>query len=176
MREEGHRSELSVALVQKLFVQNTPALRGFVVSLLADFSLVDDVVQETFLTAVRKADEFKPGTNFTSWVCSIARFKILEARRRATTQPLSEEVIDSLCASAPEPAPSWRLPLLARCLEELSPQVRRMVELRYQEAQKPADIARCVGWTPEAVYVALSRARMLLRQCVERRAAKESEA
>jgi Sigma-70 region 2 len=52
------------ALVQGLFVQHLPALRGFVLSLVSDFSLVDDVVQEAFLTVTAKAANFERGTNF----------------------------------------------------------------------------------------------------------------
>lgn len=37
-----------VELVQRLFVQNMVAVRGFVIALMPDFGRVDDVVQETF--------------------------------------------------------------------------------------------------------------------------------
>ena len=37
-----------IALVQRLFVQNMVAVRGFVIALMPDFGRVDDVVQETF--------------------------------------------------------------------------------------------------------------------------------
>ena len=81
-------------------------------------------------------------------------------------------VLEALAASepAPEPADDPRLLWLADCLQELAPQSRRIVELCYQQAHKPAEIARVLGWTPESVYVALSRARGVLRQCVERKA------
>ena len=51
------------ALVQGLFVQHLPALRGFVTSLVSEFSLVDDIVQETFITVTRKAADFTAGSN-----------------------------------------------------------------------------------------------------------------
>src|ERR1700757_3632998 len=75
-------SDQQVAFVQMLFVQHTAALRGFVHALMPDFARADDVVQETFLTATKKAADFEPGTNFLGWVCSIARFKVLEAGRK----------------------------------------------------------------------------------------------
>ena len=78
-----------IALVQRLFVQNMVAVRGFVIALMPDFSRVDDVVQETFLTVTAKADDFVEGTKFRSWAFSIARFKVLESARR----PGSKEVL-----------------------------------------------------------------------------------
>ena len=60
------------AHVQSLFLQHLPALRGFVLSLVSDFSLVDDVVQETFVTVTAKAASYQRGTNFRAWVWTIA--------------------------------------------------------------------------------------------------------
>jgi RNA polymerase sigma-70 factor (ECF subfamily) len=41
--------------------------------------------------------------------------------------------------------------------------------LRYYGEHSPAEIARLVSWTPNAVRVALSRARTVLQECLERR-------
>ena len=158
------------AHVQMLFIQHTSQLRGFVLALMPDFSRVDDVLQETFLTISKKAASFEPGSNFLGWACTIARFKVLEACRKAAAgaQPLAPEVIESLCACAPEvETEDARIKLLADCLRQLAPQARRAIELRYQQAHKPAEIAKILGWTPNAIYVALSRAREILRTCVE---------
>ncbi len=158
------------AHVQLLFIQHTSQLRGFVIALMPDFSRVDDVMQETFLTITKKAASFEPGTNFLGWACTIARFKVLEAGRKAAAgaQPLAPEVLESLCACAPEVEPDdERLRMLGDCLQELAPQARRAIELRYHHAHKPGEIANILGWTPNSVYVALSRARDLLRGCLE---------
>jgi RNA polymerase sigma-70 factor (ECF subfamily) len=153
-----------------LFIQHTSQLRGFILALMPDFSRVDDVLQETFLTITKKATAFESGSNFLGWACTIARFKVLEAGRKAASgaQPLAPEVLESLCACAPEPeADDERMAVLAMCLAQLAPQARRAIELRYQQAHKPAEIAEVLGWTPNSVYVALSRARDVLRACVE---------
>jgi RNA polymerase sigma-70 factor (ECF subfamily) len=60
-----------------------------------------------------------------------------------------------------------RIKLLAECMTQLAPQARRAMELRYQQAHKPAEIAKILGWTPNSIYVALSRARDVLKECVE---------
>lgn len=163
-------SEEQITQVQMLFIQHTAQLRGFVRALMPDFSRVDDIVQETFLTASRKAGDFQPGTNFLGWICTIARFKVLEAGRKAAAgaQPLAPEVLESLCACMPEEeGEDDRIRLLADCLKQLAPQTRRAIELRYQQAHKPGEIAKILGWTAGSVYVALSRARDVLRECVE---------
>ena len=161
-------------LVQRLFVQHSAHVRGCIVALMPDLTAVDDVVQETFLTVTAKAAVFDPERDFLAWACGIARYKVMEAGRRAARQwqPLSEEVLEALAASEPPPDPADdpRLDLLADCMQELAPKSQRIVELCYQQAHKPAEIARRLSWRPESVYVALSRARAVLRQCVEQKA------
>lgn len=164
-----------LALVQGLFVQHLPALRGFVLSLVSDYSLVDDVVQETFLVVSTKAGEFQRGSNFRAWAWTIARYKVLQTLQKTpkAEQRLSDEVIESLCAT--EASEEWpaeeQLRQLAECVRELAPKARQAVELRYQQAHKPPEIARLMGWSVDAVHVALSRARVTLRDCVQRRTA-----
>jgi RNA polymerase sigma-70 factor, ECF subfamily len=60
-------------------------------------------------------------------------------------------------------------------MKELPPSMKRSVELRYVGDHKPAEVARMIGWSAEAVHVALSRARSLLRDCIERRALEHHE-
>src|SRR5438874_10104885 len=88
------------ALVQGLFVQHLPALRGFLLSIVSDFSLVDDVVQEAFLVVTAKAGDFERGTNFRAWAWTIARYKALQALEKMVPvhSRFAEDVIDALCS------------------------------------------------------------------------------
>jgi RNA polymerase sigma-70 factor, ECF subfamily len=154
-------------------------VRAFVLSLQPDLTLADDIVQETFLMVSRKAHEFELGTSFVAWVRAIARFKILEALRRKSRrfEVLSDDVIEMLCAAeahvdaAQANDTDRRLALLAQCMDALAPTARRMMELRYQRAYRLPEIARELNWTVGALKVALSRARAVMRVCVERRLA-----
>ena len=162
-----------VALVQARFVQYAPQLRGFVVALMPDRTQIDDVMQETFLTITAKADVYDQQREFLAWACGIARFKIMEVGRRMTnrqSRPLSDSVLEALAASEP-PVELDDEPLraLGDCLQTLAPHSRRMVELSYQQAHKPAEVAKHMEWTVDAVYVALSRARSVLRTCIEQK-------
>jgi len=164
--------------VQRLFVQHLPALRGFIGALVNDFGLVDDVVQETFMTVTVKADQFEPGTNFRAWTWAIARNKVLEVSRKNSRQAtLSPDVVEALCAR--EDGVDWhnldRLVVhVGECVQTLAPKARLAFELRYRQAHPPQEIARQMQWTVNAIHVALSRARAAVRECVERRLAAEA--
>jgi len=165
-----------IALVQQLFVQNLVPLRGMLAALVRDRDRVDDLVQETFLTVTAKAGAFREGSSFRGWCFTIARFKVLESfRARPSSEALSPEVLEALTAVEPPTPPNEaRIQHLADCMEKLAPQARRAIELRYQQSHNPSEIARVMGWTAGAVKVALSRARVVLRECVERQLAHES--
>ena len=128
--------------VNALFVQFSPEVRGFILALLPDMGRADDVFQETFLTASKKAADFKPGTNFLAWVCTLARYKVMESgrNRQRSPQPLSDEVLEALCAVTPEPEKEDReLLALNDCLETLPQHTKRAMELRYEQGHKPAE-------------------------------------
>jgi len=165
-----------VALVQQLFVQNLIPLRGMLAALVRDRDRVDDLVQETFLTVTAKADSFTEGTSFRGWCFTIARYKVLESfRLRPSGEALAPEVLEALTAVEPPAPPNEaRMAHLTQCMEKLAPQARRAIELRYQQAHGPSEIARLMGWTTGAVKVALTRARIVLRECVERQLAHEA--
>lgn len=164
------------ARVQQLFVQHLVPLRGMLYALVPDRARVDDLVQETFLTVTAKAGSFTEGTSFRAWVFTIARFKVLKSlQQRPLGEALSEQAIEALAASEPEWVESEsRIAHLAACLDRLAPQARRAVELRYQQALRPPEIASVMSWTTGAVKVALCRARDVLRDCIERRLAAEN--
>jgi RNA polymerase sigma-70 factor (ECF subfamily) len=155
--------------VQQLFVRHQSAVKAFILALRPNFDDAEDVLQETFLTVTRKASEFHDGSNFIAWAFAIARFKVFEARRQrpAGHAELSEDVLGTLAAAAPdETFFEARLAALHRCLDRLAPRAREIVRLRYQDDHGPEAIARQLAWTPNAVNVALSRARAALRHCL----------
>ncbi len=167
-RFQSHAGGEAVAEVHALFIRHIDVIRGFIRGLLRDQSLADDVLQETFLTVARKASDYEPGTSFPRWACAVARFKVLEMTRRESgnLRFFSGETLEALAASHSPEAEDMRLHFLDGCVRELPPTMRNMVERRYVGEQKPAEIAREVGWTVESVYVTLSRARVAIRECL----------
>ena len=158
--------------VQQEFLRRVSAIRGFLVGLLADLDTADDVLQEVFLTVTEKAVEFEPGSDFMAWVRAIARLKVLEhwkASSRAP-RPFATEVVEALVASAPgtEQDFSERRGALRDCLARLARTARRILELRYTDRLSSREIAERLAWKPQAVDVALSKARRFLRDCVRR--------
>jgi len=162
--------------VQGLFVRNYGKIRAFVGSLVRDPVATEDIVHNVFLVVTKKADSFKLGTNFTAWVFSISRFEVLRHFDKSKKQPrwLSEELLDMLVSEAPEVlGDSSRQVALRRCIEKLSPRSKQLIQHRYMDGMKTGAIAKSINWTPQAVSVTLSRARVALRECVEKQIHRE---
>ena len=154
--------------VQLLFVRHENSIRAFVRALQPSLADADDVMQETFLTISRKASSFEPGTNFVAWACGIARLKVLENfRQKKRANVLSEAAISALAEDAPSPESlREREDALEGCLEKLAPKVRDLLWRRYSRRQSSDEMAEAAGMTSNAVRVALSKARVALRDCI----------
>ncbi|MCE9545853.1 MAG: sigma-70 family RNA polymerase sigma factor [Planctomycetia bacterium] len=159
-------------LVQKLFLQHSGGLRDYLLSLLPDANTVDDLLHGVFLTAMQRADQFQSGTNFLAWLRAIGKFKLLELARdnRRSPRTFSPDVIDTLTAAAPDfDEQGERLTAMAECTDELAPRSRQAIQLRYVDALRPAEIAERMKLAVESVHVMLTRARVALRECIEKK-------
>lgn len=154
--------------VQMLFLRYSDVIRGFIRGLLPDRVRADDVLQETFITIVRKAADFDPQSNFPKWACSIARYKVMEEKRSMgkACGMLSPEAMEALAVSEEAFSRDPRLDQLQHCIKGLPGGMQRLIRLRYQEDHTPAEVAERLGWTPASVYVALSRIRSQLKECI----------
>lgn len=166
--ETGNDAPDATEQVQLLFVRHENSIRAFVRALQPSLSDADDVMQETFLTISRKAATFEPGTNFVAWACGIARLKALENfRQRKRANVLSEAAIVALTEDAPSPQSlQEREDALAGCLDTLTPKMRDLLWRRYSRRQSSTEMAEAAGMTSTAVRVALSKARVVLRDCI----------
>jgi len=161
-----------VAYVQTEFIKNGDAVRGYLLAVCPDENVADDLLHSVFLAVTRKAADFQRGTNFVAWARAIARFELLQLASDRARAPrlLSPEVIELLSPLAPEfSASEERLDAMRECISELAPRAKESITLRYLENHAPSQIAQRMQLGLNSVNVMLSRARIALRECIERR-------
>jgi RNA polymerase sigma-70 factor (ECF subfamily) len=126
--------------------------------------LADEVVQETWLTAVRRIRHFDPERgSFASWLRGIAANVLRNQLRRECHR---RQRPDS--ASSGEPADAAlqkreQAELIARALAELPERYEAVLRAKYLEQQSMADIAAASNETPKAIESLLTRARQAFR-------------
>jgi RNA polymerase sigma-70 factor, ECF subfamily len=135
---------------------------------------VDDLTQETFLTAYQKLSEFPRGGDFEAWLRGIAYHKVLHYRRQAHRrgramdgfrEAVVRKVEDELAAAAGDDR-TEKLERLLTCIARLPDRLRRVVRAGLDGA-KPAQLAADAGTTVEIVYNLNYRANRILRKCMQ---------
>ncbi|MDX1565070.1 MAG: sigma-70 family RNA polymerase sigma factor [Phycisphaeraceae bacterium] len=159
-----------------LAAQYRPMVLTYLRAVVADEHLAEDLTQETLLAAQRSLQTFEEGGNFGAWLRGIGRNKVLESRRAAARRHL---VVDSRIVEGmeevyelfDEQAGPWteRLPTVRRCIAALNDTLRGAIEAVYARGQTISQAAASLGASFEAVAQRLSRARTLIRRCVQER-------
>jgi RNA polymerase sigma-70 factor (ECF subfamily) len=153
-------------------------LFGFIHSLVLSLDDTEDLYQQVVVVLWQKFDEYRPGTDFSSWAIRVADLTVKNfiRRRRRSKVLFSEEIVQQMIedqTAAEETKGASRTEALARCLERLPRDDRRLVDLCYGGGKKMREVAEVEGRTPESLYVALHRIRRVLFNCIQRTMRKE---
>lgn len=145
-----------------------PPLRAYVLSLVRDFHLTEDVLQEVAVAAWRLYEAYDPSRPFLPWVLGIARNKSVDAvRARKAALPLPPDVLQQLSevASAFSEELDERRSRLAACLQKMTPTLRAALQLRLDEHLRIDAIASRLGKSANAIRKMMARARAFLSEC-----------
>ena len=160
------------ALFLDHFLANRDGIYAFIMALVRDRELTEDIFQEVSLVLWEKFELFTEGTSFGAWARQIALHKIQNERRRlARTLVLqSPQAFEAMMAAFTRAENAggdedWR-EALHHCLGKVSPASRRLLELRYFERLELAEVAARIGRTPAGVNSALGKIRAALESCM----------
>lgn len=164
----------------RLLVANQRRLYGFIFTLVQDHAAADDVLQEATSLLWQKFDSFELGTDFGAWAMKVARFKVLEWRRKQQRLPLpiEDELLLELASKAEEAQVTndlGRREALEHCLTQLSERDTKLLNHRYTEEQSVSSMAEELGRTRDAVYKVLARIHRDLQLCIRGKLNEELE-
>ena len=151
-----------------------PRLYGFILKRLADKDQTLEVLQRTNLVIWQKAADYQPGTNFTAWTFTIARFQLMAwrknlARNRLVFSDTVYEQIDGKTERSSEVNDDARVDALKDCVKQLNVDESKLLEQRYQEDLPVTTIASAMNVSLDVIGMRLSRIRKKLGVCIERR-------
>ena len=132
-----------------LFARYNQRVFRFALRLVQSESLAEDVVSEVFFDVWRKASTFEGRAQVSTWLLGITRNKALDARKARTTEAWDEDA----AAAIPDPTSNPeadvqtldRGAIIRRCLNELSPAHREIVDLVYYQGKSIDDVAKITG-------------------------------
>lgn len=165
------------------------ALYRYALLRLRDSDKAEEAVQETLLAALQAWSRYNGNASVRTWLIGILKYKILdqfrhEAREQDLCDPQAsvEENAESPFNSRDHWAPRltdwgdpeaalqdsqfWRI--LQECLDRLPPRLARLFVLREVHEDETKEICQELAISPTNLWTMLYRARMRLRQCLDR--------
>jgi RNA polymerase sigma-70 factor, ECF subfamily len=145
-------------------------LYGFALSLCRDPVVAEDLVQETYLRALKARKKADPGDNVRSWLFTILHNVWRNEVRRRRPDSLDDNPETAIALASPEPDPQAVLDRLQSqnrlrgAIAALPAPFQQALVLRCVEGFSYKEMAEIVGCPAGTVMSRLARARALLRR------------
>jgi RNA polymerase sigma-70 factor (ECF subfamily) len=151
--------------IEALFSANERRLGQFLVAMVRDRALAEDLLQETFLDAYSARERLRDVAQPDAWLFGIARNRALRALRRRRRLQRAVERLWQTRAEA-----DWghdQIGVMDVLDRVLSPDDRSLVLLRYVHDLDAPTLAALTGRSPAAIRKRLERACAALRKEIE---------
>ena len=151
--------------ITRLVEEHQLALLRLCFAYLHDQALAEDAVQETFIKAYRKLDQFRGNANVKTWLSSIAINCCRDIYRGSWFRHMDRSVSDNtLPMRTEEPNPEGDAVTVE--VMKLPVRLREVVLLYYFEDMNTNEIAETLRISQQAVSGRLLRARAKLRKAL----------
>ena len=156
--------------MRTLFGRHRVNLYRWLLRLLGEEALAEDLLSEVFLDVWRQAASFEARSSVSTWLLAIARYKALSARRRRPHAELDEAIVSTVADPADDPElvlqKKNRAELLRQSLAKLSPEHGEVIDLVYYHDKSVREVAEIVGAAEATVKTRMFYARKKLAELV----------
>ena len=132
-----------------LYARHNVRIYRFILRLTKNTPLAEDLVSEVFLDVWRNARTFKGESQVSTWLFAIARNKAISAMRRRCDDQLDEDALGLVEDPADNPHTLLehedRAIIVRKCLAELSPNHREVLDLVYYHEKSVDEAAKIIG-------------------------------
>jgi RNA polymerase sigma-70 factor (ECF subfamily) len=157
--------------MQVLFARHHVRVYRFVLRLVRDESVAEDLISEVFLDVWRQAGRFEGRSQVSTWLLAIARFKALSALRRRPDEELDDETAEAIEDTSDDPEVALdkkdKSAAIRKCLEKLSAEHREIIDLVYYHEKSVEEVAKIVGIPENTVKTRMFYARKRLAELLK---------
>jgi RNA polymerase sigma-70 factor, ECF subfamily len=159
------------AAMQALYARHSVRVYRFLLRLVRDPTVAEDLASDVFFDVWQQAGRFEARSSGTTWILSIARYKALStyrARRTAALEPEWAEAIEDE-ADTPEVTAQKlsKAEALRRCLADLSPEHREVIDLVYYHERSVDEVSEILGIPEGTVKTRMFHARKRLSEILK---------
>jgi RNA polymerase sigma-70 factor (ECF subfamily) len=149
-----------------LYTRHSSCVYGFILRVVDNKAVVEELVNEVFLDVWRGASKFEGRSRVSSWLLAVARHKALTLLRRRSTEPLQDDAHELIEDASDDPETAvqrkQKSAILLKCLAMLSPAHREIINLVYYHDKTINDAASIVGIARNTVKTRMFYARKQL--------------
>jgi len=157
--------------MQVLFARHHVRVYRFVLRLVGNPSVAEDLISDVFLDVWRQADRFEGRSAVSTWMLAIARFKALSALRKRPDEELDEETAEAIEDTSDNPEVALekkdKSAVLRQCLQKLSPEHREIIDLVYYHEKSVEEVAEIVKIPENTVKTRMFYARKKLAELLQ---------
>ena len=155
--------------VDQIVNRYSKPLFAFIVRLVDDQTVAEDIFQDTWVRVIRNIGSFRGDCRFSTWLFQIALNLCRNLMRRKARRSFVGIEEASNLADDPEVDGMKMLQAqkVRRLIASLPPKMREVIVLRYYHENTDAEIAEITGLPPGTVKSRLHRAAELLRSKIE---------
>jgi RNA polymerase sigma-70 factor (ECF subfamily) len=154
-----------------LYARHNVRVFRFILRFIKDEGQAEDLIGEVFLDVWRQADRFEGRSSVSTWILGMARFKALSSLRKTTEAELDEDKAAAIADEADNPETvSQKLDkakAIRRCIDQLSPEHREIVDLVYYQEKSISEVAEIVGIPENTVKTRMFYARKRLQELMQ---------
>lgn len=164
--ESGENTEQFMHLV----LANQREILVFILYLVPIKMDADDILQDTLTEMWKKFDQFRPGSDFVAWGVTIARYKVMNYRKKRAKSKMvfSDDIYSILEVDSQKKSNLLQnsIDALESCVHKLSSNERVLLRLRYEKDQTLKTISSRLGKSSQAIHRALGRIHTRLVKCI----------
>ena len=152
---------------------------GYLYAITRDADLSEEVYQNSAVVVMEQSDKPEAIRDFRAWAKEVVRRQALYAIRERENsskraRAVAPELLDAVSSAFQQDETSLSVvknesAALNACLDDLPPEKRRLVALRYETGASFDSISNQVDSTPAAIQRALSRVRKILHGCIRKK-------
>jgi RNA polymerase sigma-70 factor (ECF subfamily) len=156
--------------MRTLFARHRIPLYRWLLRIVRDETLAEDLLSDVFLDVWRQAGSFRGDASVSTWLLAIARYKALSARRARAHAELDARVASSIADPADNPEAALqkrnRSEVLQDSLARLSLEHSEVIDLVYYHGKSVKEVADIIGIGEVTVKTRMFYARKKLADLV----------